>query len=159
PVIYDSLPPDLEEGMEEDLDGSRLNGWNLDVAYLVDLQLSDEELQDYLAAYPDSQFGILGTPYSGPRPAVDFVRYALAVRHARREEFSQAAELYSELNVKYRAVRMADAAKLFAPTEDPAATPAKRLQALYDYADFLSKNPERVFFNDWVWHHVQTWTF
>jgi hypothetical protein len=48
---------------------------------------------------------------------------------------------------------------LYASTNDPGATPEQRLRASYDYAEFLSNNSERVFFNDWVWHHFQTWTF
>jgi len=155
PVSYGSEP----QALLEDLAGSRLDGWSLDVAYLVDLELTDEELETYLMTYPASNFAILDTPYSGPRPAADFVRYALAVRHARREEFAEAAQVYRALNVTNRAKRMADAANLFAATQEAAATPEQRQQALYDYADFLSKNAERVFFNDWVWHQVQTWAF
>jgi len=70
-----------------------LDGWsNLDIAHLLDVQLTDPELRQYLDRFPDAGKR-LPTIYPRERTPAELVRYALAVRHARREEYSEAASI------------------------------------------------------------------
>jgi hypothetical protein len=126
-------------------------GVNLDIAFLLDAQLTDTELKQYLDRYgnsPDFQFSTAG----------EMVQYAQAVRHARKEQFEEAAQIYSFLGFAVRADRANEAARLFAATRRPA-TEEARLQALYDYADFLVSNPNEIFFNDRLWSGYQRFAF
>src|SRR5262249_29386105 len=116
---------------------------------LLDIQLTGAELQEYENRYPDPEFGKLQSDTSRTRSAVELIRYALAVRHARREEFTDAANLYRELGAASRAKRMDEAATLFAATQN--------LQGQYNFADFLAKNENGIFSNDSIWHGLQTW--
>ena len=56
-----------------------------------------------------------------------------------------------------RARRMRQAEQLFAATKDASKSPEARLQARFDYAAFLADNPDGIFFNDSIWHGIQTW--
>jgi hypothetical protein len=127
------------------------------LAYLLDVQLSDTDLQDYITR--------LGTDaevvsyYPRKRSGPEMARYALAVRHARREEYEQAATIYEELGAWPRAQRMRAAAKAFRETRNPAISEQRRLEALYHYGYFLSENSIGIFFNDAVWDRIQNWVF
>jgi hypothetical protein len=115
---------------------------DFDAPYLLDAQLTDSELENslkYRLMKPDDL------------PAI---RYALAVRYARREKYAEAAQMYDQLTGA-RAELMRQAAKLFAATKAPGVPPERRLEALYDYADFLSQNEDGIFFNDTLWHGFQ----
>jgi hypothetical protein len=126
-------------------------GQNLDVGFLLDAQLTDTQLQQYLDRYGRAPI------IQGSSPA-DQVKYAQAIRHARKEQFEEAALIYSVLGALVRADKAKEAARLFAATRRPA-TEEARLQALYDYADFLVSNPNEVFFNDRLWSGYQRSAF
>jgi hypothetical protein len=131
-------------------------GLQLDAPYLLDVQLTDVELQTYLRRYPDASV-IIASAF-GDKSSLDAVRYALAVRHARREEYAQAARLCASVNPK-RAARMKEAERLFAATRAPDAAGERHLQALYAYASFLADHEDGIFFNDMVWRGFQTAAF
>jgi hypothetical protein len=132
----------------------------LDLPYLLDVQLTDDELKEYLVRYGKEARGIRYSPhYRRARTAFDAVEYALAVRLARQERYAESAEIYERLNAWPRAGRMRILAALFARTSDTALPAEERLEARYLYASFLEEHSTQVFFNDMVWWGFQTWTF
>ncbi len=142
-----------------EMSSAGLDGWlNLDIAYLLDVQLTDSELQEYLVRFPDSGKR-LATIYPRERMPGELVRYAQAVRHARKEEYAEAAQIYQGLLATMRAERMRRAAKLAEAARDTSLATERQLQAQYEYAAFLANNSDGVFFNDSLWHGIQTWTF
>src|SRR5438876_11140277 len=90
--------------------------------------------------------------------ALEAVRYARAVRHARHEEYSEAAQIYDQLKSP-RAARMRQAARLFQNVKNSAGQKERQVEALYEYAVFLSNNEDRIFFNDTLWSGFQTLAF
>jgi hypothetical protein len=142
-------------------------GWfevDFDASYLLDVQLSDSQLEEYLERYASAPAVVFKkSPFelrresSSPftRSSLEAVRYELAVRHARREEYADAATLYDELRSP-RASRMRRAETLLAATRASGVSPASHMEALYDYAFFLSGNENGIFFNDMLWDRFQT---
>jgi len=138
------------------------SGWLSDLPYLLDIQLTDQELRGYLQRYPQSSEPIWQTGrYDRPhhRSVSEIVEYALAVRHARREEYAEAAAIYRRLGSWPRAARMQELTKLYAEATDPAHTGPQHLEAQYTYAAFLADHPEQIFFNDMLWGGFQRWVF
>jgi len=124
---------------------------DFDVPYLLDAQLTDAELEEAVKRFVSPPGA---TPQLAPT-SQDIIRYALAVRHARREKYQEAAQIFDQLRSP-RAAKMKQAAKLFADTKSPGVPPERQLEALYDYAEFLSDNEDEIFFNDTLWHRFQT---
>jgi hypothetical protein len=116
---------------------------DFDVSYLLDAGLTDSELEQS-AKHP------LMKPSD-----VRAIRYAVAVRRARHERFAEAAEIYEDLGAP-RATLMHEFARVFAQTKATRASRELRLEALYEYARFLSLSENEVFFNDRLWHGFQT---
>lgn len=141
----------------DDADSLGVSGWNFNVAYLLDIQLSDAELEEYLQLYSDPKTDPIVERYPRNRTATELVRYALAVRQSRHERFLEASRTYDALYMSQRATRMRQAAGLFASAQDPSFTPERHLEAQYAYGAFLADNSERVFFNDRLWHGFQMW--
>jgi len=133
-------------------------GWLIDLSYLLDIQLTDRELRAYLKRYPRSSRPLRFVTLRN-RSATEMIEYALAVRHARREEYMQAATFYRKLGSWPRAARMRQLAKLYARANDPARTKQERLEARYVYAVFLADHPNGVFYNDMLWHGLQRYAF
>ena len=65
---------------------------DFDASYLLDVQLTDSQLEAYLRRYSKAPVIRLGISPFGGAPSLDAVRYALAVRYARREEYPAAAD-------------------------------------------------------------------
>ena len=134
--------------------------WLLDTPYLLDVQLTDDELSEYLVRYgkearqiPYPPFGrIIRTAYEG-------VEYALAVRAARKEHFKEAAAIYERLHARPRAERMKLLADLCKAAFDPTLPVKEQWEAKYRYASFLEAHSTGIFFNDMIWYGSQTWTF
>jgi len=156
----------LDDRDWEDLSSPRMQwcfwGTNLDLPYLLDAYLTDEQLREYLEKYPKP----VGPPLSvfswgqqGSLSAPQVVRYSLAVLYARQEKYEAAAQIYTELGIGARARRMRTLAGLFARTRDEALPASERLTALYIYATYLADNPERLFFNDLFWRGMQRYVF
>ncbi len=140
-------------------------GWLLDLPYLLDIQLTDEELRIYLRRYRQADGSTFTTRISSTtgqprvRSARELVEYALAVRYARQEQYQEAAALYQKLGSWPRARRMRKLAQLFAEANDPTRTGPQRLAARYAYAAFLADHPNQIFFNDTLWSGSQTEIF
>jgi len=135
---------------------------DLGLPYLLDARLSEEELRAYLRKYPEPAGELLTVfrwgsqaAYSAPQA----VKYSLAVRLARREEYAEAAGIFGELGAAEHAARMQDLAGLLARTKDPASTPAARFEAMFEYGTYIASNPERLFFNDLLWWGMQRYVF
>jgi hypothetical protein len=135
-----------------------LGGWLFDLPYLLDVQLTDVELLQYLDRYGNESRSI-NLNLQRKRTAYEAVRYALAVRYARQEKYLQAAKIYEEINARPRAKRMREVARLHADALSTSNPPQKRLEALFAYASFLESNSTRIFFNDMLWGGFQTWSF
>jgi hypothetical protein len=86
------------------------------------------------------------------------VRYALAVRYARREEYAAAARLYEGLQSK-RASTMREAERLFSASRAADVSPERHLNAVLEYASFLASHEDGIFFNDMLWDGFQTAAF
>jgi len=123
-----------------DLYKAYLVGWNIDISYLLDVQLTDAQLDEYLQRYPD---------------APGSVRYARAVHHARREQYDEAARIFDGLAAS-RAGIMRQAERMLAQTKSADRSPQQKLETLYDYGYFLASNQDGIFFNDTLWHGFQT---
>jgi hypothetical protein len=145
-------------------DVSPLYGLSMDLAYLLDVQLSDAGLEEYLMKRPDTDrtdvFPVWRSLPGFTRSAV--VRYALGVRRARREEYAEALRSIAGLPLPPAAMTARSwnkAAELFANTRRAGLSQEQKLQALYDYAFFLSQNENKVFFNDTLWFGFQRYAF
>ena len=134
--------------------------WLLDAPYLLDVQLTDDELRQYLARHGEEARKITYTPsYERQRTAYEAVLYELAVRAARQEKYEDAAKIYEKLNARPRAERMRSLVDLYKNATDPSLPAVTRMEAEYEYASFLEAHPTGVFFNDMVWKGFQTWAF
>lgn len=133
--------------------------WLMDLPYLLDIQLTDDELREYLARYGKEAKQVKYTGSKRKRTAFETVKYALAVRLARDEKYGEAATIYERLAARPRAVRMRVLADLYAKTTYAGLSREEHQKALYDYASFLEAHSVQVFFNDMVWDGFQTFSF
>jgi len=85
------------------------------------------------------------------------VKYALAVRLSREDRYEEAAKLYQAINASVRAPRMRQLAALYAETKRDDVSELQRQQARYNFAKFLGDSPNRIYFNDSIWHGYQTY--
>jgi hypothetical protein len=130
----------------------------LDLPYLLDAWLTDDDLRAYLTRYPAPVGQPLAVFRSEARrfTAPQIVRYTLAVRHAQHQAYGAAERIYTELNVPARAARMHALADLAARAGDPKRSSDERWAARYEQAAFLADNPERILFNDLFWRGFQS---
>jgi len=131
------------------------DGIVFDLSYLLDVQLTDEELREYLSLHQVPE----NPPVKGDlavKRAVDKVRYALAVRYARKERYDEAARLYEMVGHRIRTKRMREISELYSKTIDSKLPAQERLKAAYNYGAFLEKHSTQVFFNDTLWEGFQT---
>ena len=110
------------------------SGW--DLGLLLDGEAPLQALRSFLQRYPTV-------------PNVNLVKYSLAVRLARENQYEEAAQIYEGVNAPQRAARMRQMATLYhdANPGDP--------QAKFKLAQFLSANSEKVYFNDHLWSGFQ----
>lgn len=136
-------------------------GWSFDLPYLLDVQLTDQDLEGYLNRYSIEGKAIsLKLPnFSRRRSACEIVEYALAVRYARKEKYEKSAGIYKKLGAWPRAKRMQKLVTLYAQAHNVALRPGLRYAAQYDYAVFLSKHSTQIFFNDMLWYGYQRYAF
>jgi hypothetical protein len=134
--------------------------WLLDVPYLLDVQLTDDELKEYLDRYGKEAKQIKYPSYhTRYRTAFDAVEYALAVRFARQERYEESAEIYKQLSAQPRFRHMQTLIDLYKNATDTTLPFDERLKAQYEYASFLEAHSTQIFFNDMLWKGFQTWTF
>ena len=131
---------------------------DLDASYLLDVELTDAQLEAYLTRFGNTAGIRLSLAPFGGTSSLDAVRYALAVRYARREKYGVAAQVYETLHAK-RAPLMREAERLIRAGSAPDTTPEQRLNARYEYAAFLARHENEIFFNDRLWEGFQTGAF
>ncbi len=113
-----------------------------DLGLLLDAEAPIEALRAFLQKYP-------------AMPDVRLVKYSLAVRLARENRYDEAAQIYEEIDAGQRAARMRELSALYHDANLPDMPPAERETAKFKLAEFLSDNPERIYFNDQLWNGFQ----
>lgn len=120
------------------------SGW--DSGLLLDVEAPIDALRHFVAQNPNLQ-------------GADQVRYALAVRLARENQYQESAELYEAVKAADRADRMRRLAELYKAATAMDVTEQKRLEAKYKLAEYISSNPDRLYFNDTLWGGMQRYAF
>src|SRR5207248_3315107 len=116
------------------------SGWDLRAT--LDYQLSDETLSEFVRRYPNLKH-------------IRLVQYSLAVRLAREDRYNEAADIYDAIGVNWRARRIRYLQGLYDRYNDAAIPNQQRLEAKYEFAEYLRKNSEKIYFNDALWHGMQ----
>ncbi|MEZ5400360.1 MAG: hypothetical protein R2729_11880 [Bryobacteraceae bacterium] len=109
----------------------------LDVHLLLDAEAPEEALREYIAKYGADRR----------------VTYALAVRAARADRYEEAAQLYDRAGTPSRAARMRRTAELHAAAKTGDG------QSRYKFAEYVSRNQERLYFNAMLWMMDQRYAF
>lgn len=105
-----------------------------DLRLLLDAEAPIPAIQEYLSRYPKA---------SGN----ELVTYSLAVRLSRENRYREAAAIYNSLHVSWRSARMYKLDALYSVANTP--------EAKYRMAAYLAENPDRIYFNDRLWNHLQ----
>ena len=92
-------------------------------------------------------------------PDIRLVKYSLAVRLTRENRYQEAADIYQSIHVLRRQARIRQLAALYQETVRTDLTDPQRQQAKYNFAEFISANPDRIYFNDALWRGYQTYAF
>jgi hypothetical protein len=116
------------------------SGWDLNL--VLDVEASIEDLRSFLAKYRGA-------------PDVRLVRYSLAVRLTRENQYEEAAGIYQEIRALPRARRMRQLAELYTGSTRIDATDEQRFEARYKLAEFIAAHPDGIYFNDALWHGIQ----
>jgi len=165
--LYETVSAFIYDGYDQNPGGTAyigftywpMGGWLFDLPYLLDVQLSDADLHNYLKQYAKSDASIKVELLHRKRSAIEMARYALAVRYARQEKYTEAADIYEKLQARPRAKRMRELAALHTATVNATSTQKERLEARYAYASYLEAHSTQLFFNDMLWNGYQTWAF
>ena len=116
------------------------SGW--DLGLLLDAEAPIEALRAFLDAYPNV-------------PDVRLVRYGLAVRLARENQYEEAEQIYNAIGASRRAQRMRQLALLYRDANRTEAPAEELLEAKYKLAEFIAANQDRFYFNDTLWQGFQ----
>jgi hypothetical protein len=117
-----------------------VSGW--DLGLLLDAELPVDDLESFLDRYPNV-------------PDVRLVRYSLAVRLARENRYEEAAEIYQAIHANRRAERMRKIADLHQEANRIDVTDSQLRESKYQLAEFISANPDKLYFNDQLWSGYQ----
>ncbi|MDP8982653.1 MAG: hypothetical protein M3O35_18905 [Acidobacteriota bacterium] len=109
------------------------SGWDLNL--LLEAEASIDALESFVTQYPNVAEGRL-------------VRYALAVRLARKDLYEESARIYESIHAGRRAPRMRQLATLY---EEANTTQ----EGKYRLAAFIAANPDGIYFNDTLWGGYQ----
>ena len=88
-------------------------------------------------------------------PDVRVVRYSLAVRLARENRYEEAAEIYQAIHANRRAERMREIGDLYREANRTDLSTQQSGENSYKLAEFISANPDRLYFNDQLWSGYQ----
>ncbi|MCX6625559.1 MAG: hypothetical protein NTY38_31760, partial [Acidobacteria bacterium] len=88
---------------------------------------------------------------------IRLVKYSLAVRLSREDRYEEAADLYASIYANRRAPRMRRLAGLAAEANRAGLTDAQRQEARYNLAQYISANPNGIYFNDALWYGLQNY--
>ncbi len=113
-----------------------------DLALLLDTQASIQALRDFLAKYPSV-------------PGVDLVKYGLAVRLARENQYDEATQLYQSVGAPQRSARMKRLADLYRESTREDLSQPQLLAAKHTFAAYLEANADRTYFNNRLWSGFQ----
>ncbi|MBI5085124.1 MAG: hypothetical protein HZB13_11070 [Acidobacteria bacterium] len=116
------------------------SGW--DLSLLLDAEASPAQLAAFLERYPNV-------------PEVRLVRYSLAVRLSREHRYEEAATIFESIHALRRSPRMRQMAALHAQANRTDLSAQAALEARYRLAEFISANPDRIYFNDALWMRLQ----
>jgi hypothetical protein len=116
------------------------SGWDLNM--LLDADAPVDVLRSFVEQNPNLA-------------GIRLVKYSLAVRLSRQDRYQEAAELYRSIHANRRAQRLQQLALLRQAAERPRMTAQQRLDARYELAEFVAANPDRIYFNDALWHGMQ----
>jgi hypothetical protein len=115
------------------------SGW--DLGLLLDSEAPIEALRTFVEHYPNAE-------------QVRLVKYSVAVRLARENQYRLSAEIYQALGASRRAARMRQLVTLYEEA-NRSGSPDARLRL----AEFLAENQERVYFNNVLWRGFQGHAF
>jgi hypothetical protein len=86
---------------------------------------------------------------------IRLVKYSLAVRLAREERYEEAAQIYQSINAIRRTSRIRRLAALYQEANRTGLGDQQTQEAKYKMAEFISANPDRIYFNDVLWEGFQ----
>ena len=116
------------------------SGW--DLSLLLESEAPDDALESFLNKYADA-------------PGVRLVKYSLAVKRARENRYEEAAGIYESIHAGRRAPRMRQLAELYARANQPGVPREQAQESKYRLAEFISSNPNGIYFNDALWGGLQ----
>ena len=87
------------------------------------------------------------------------VKYSLAVRLSRENQYRDAAAVFQSINEFRRASRMTRLAGLYEKANQPDLPAPRRLEAQYQLAEYVSGNSNGLYFNDALWNGLQRYSF
>ncbi len=90
---------------------------------------------------------------------IRLVRYSLAVRLTRENQYEEASDIYQAISAIRRAPRMRQLAVLYREADRTDLTGQARQRAKYRLAEFISSNPDGIYFNDALWGGLQRYVF
>jgi hypothetical protein len=120
------------------------SGWDLNL--LLDTEASIDALRSFVNRNPDLA-------------DIRLVKYSLAVRLTRETQYQEAADIYQAINAVLRAPRMRQLAALNQEANRTDLTGQQSQEARYRLAEFISANPDRIYFNDALWGGLQRYAF
>jgi hypothetical protein len=117
-----------------------VSGWDLNL--LLDSEAPIDALRSFLLKYP-------------AMPDIRLVKYSLAVRLARENRYDEAAQIYESIHANLRAARMRRLAELYSEVNRTDLDAPRLEEAKYRLAEYISANPDRIYFNDALWQGLQ----
>jgi hypothetical protein len=117
-----------------------VSGWDLNL--LLETDASVDQLRSFVSQNPDLQ-------------DIRVVKYSLAVRLTRENQYSEAADIYQSIHAVRRAPRIRRLADLYSEANRTDLSDSLRNEAKLRLAEFLSANPDRIYYNDALWHGLQ----
>jgi len=117
-----------------------VSGWDLNL--LLETDASVDQLRSFVSQNPDLQ-------------DIGLVKYSLAVRLTRENRYSEAADIYQSIHALRRAPRIRRLADLYSEANRTDLNDSQRNEAKLRLAEFLSANPDRIYYNDALWHGLQ----
>ena len=120
------------------------SGWDLN--FVLEAEASIDDLTSFIEQNP----GLAN---------IRIVKYSLAVRLARENRYREAADLYTAIHALVRAARMRQLANLYGGANQTGVDDQRLDEARYKLAEFISANPDRIYFNDAIWQGYQRYAF
>ena len=119
-----------------------VSGWDLNL--LLDTEAPIDALESFVKKYPNV-------------PDVRLVQYSVAVRLSRENRYDEAAAIYESIHAVRRAPRLRQLAVLYKKANSADLSVLASQDAKYNLAEFLAANPDRIYFNDALWHGFQSY--